>query len=171
MRMKNCIKRSQSNVVARPAAGKSRPTATETKSKRRSSSSSKQRILIVEDDPGSREVYSALLCEAGYHVDQAAHALAAICVVVRAAPDLVIADIRMPIVDGRDLVRELKSHRDTKDIPIVAITGYDTPEMLQSAFEAGYDDYIVKPIDPQKFPARIAEILRKHNLKGSAVPQ
>lgn len=74
-------------------------------------SAPKERILIVEDDPQSLEVYSALLTEAGYLVDKADHALAAICAVVRAVPDLILADIGMPIIDGRELVRELKSHK------------------------------------------------------------
>lgn len=110
-------------------------------------------------------MYSALLSAAGYRVDQADHALAAIFAVVRHAPDLILADIRMPIMDGKDLVRELKLHRDTQDIQVVAITGYDTPEMQASALKAGYVDYITKPINPRKFRAQIAKLLRQSPLK------
>lgn len=131
-------------------------------------SGSKKRILVVEDDAQSREVYSALLSEAGYQVDQAENALAAICSIVRAAPDLVLADIRMPIVDGNALVRELKTHRDSRQVPIVALTGHDSPEMRRSAIEAGYDGYITKPIDPQRFPEQIAKFLGEAQAKHAA---
>lgn len=117
---------------------------------------------MVDDDPQSLELYSALLSEAGYRVDQAADALAAICAVVRHTPDLVLADIRMPIIDGKELVLELKRHRDSRHIPVVALTGYDTPGMRESALKAGYDDYITKPVDARKFPAQLAKILRQH---------
>jgi CheY-like chemotaxis protein len=137
--------------------------------KRRSASNSKQRLLLVDDDPESLELFSALLSEAGYRVDRADNALAAICEVVRHAPDLVLADIRMPIVDGRELVREFKSHNDTQHIPVVALTGYDTPEMRKSAREAGYDDFITKPIDPRRFPDQIAKLLRQHKVKQTSM--
>ena len=139
--------------------------STRPKAKRQSASRSKKRILVVDDDPQSLAVYSALLSQAGYRVDQAADALAAICAVVRHAPDLVLADIRMPIMDGKELVLELKRHRDSRHIPIVALTGYDTPGMRESAIKAAYDDYITKPIDPRRFPEQIAKFLRDQELK------
>ena len=117
---------------------------------------------MVDDDAQSLAVFSALLSTAGYRVDQADHALAAIFAVVRHAPDLILADIRMPIMDGKELVLELKRHRDSRHIPVVALTGYDTPGMRESAIKAGYDDYITKPIDACRFPAQIARILREH---------
>jgi len=122
----------------------------------------KQRILIVDDDAKLLEMLAALLREAGYEVDEADHALSAVASVVRAAPDLILADIRMPIVDGMGLVRELKSHSDSRHIPVVAVTGYDSPEVRKAAFEAGYSDYLAKPINAAKFPALIADLLRKH---------
>jgi len=119
---------------------------------------------VVDDDPQSLAVFSALLNAAGYRVDQTDHALAAIFAVVRHAPDLILADIRMPIMDGKELVLELKRHRDSRHIPIVALTGYDTPGMRESAIKAGYDDYITKPIDPRRFSQQIAKFLRRQEL-------
>jgi len=113
----------------------------------------------VDDDPQVLEVFSALLEEAGYKIDQAANALQAIAAVVRAAPDLILADIRMPIIGGMDLVRELKSHIDSRFIPVVAFTGYDTPQMRKAALEAGYDDFLPKPTDPAPFLDHIARLL------------
>src|SRR5439155_11777043 len=107
----------------------------------------KKKILIVEDDPEMLDLLGTLLREAGYEVAQAEHALGAVCSVVRAAPDLVLADIRLPILNGLGLVSELKAHQDTKHIPVVALTGYDTQWTRESAFKAGCDGYLSKPID------------------------
>lgn len=128
-------------------------------------SSAKKKILLVDDDPRIREVFSALLEEAGYEVEQAEHALAAVAAIVRAPPDLILADIRMPIVDGVGLVRELKAHADSRQIPVIAVTGCDNPETRKAALKAGYDDYITKPIDPRRFPRQIARILRRPTSK------
>jgi two-component system cell cycle response regulator DivK len=125
----------------------------------------KKRILIVDDEPAIRDIFSLVLREAGYGVETAEHALEAMCAVVRQRPDLVLADIRMPIVDGKALVAELKGSRDTKDIPVVAITGYDGPGAQEAAFRAGYDGYMTKPIDVRTFPQRIAQFLNKSHKK------
>ena len=117
------------------------------------------KILIVDDDPQILEVFSALLESEGYKVDTAEHALAAVAAIVRSVPDLILADIRMPIVDGKDLVRELKAHADSQQIPVVAVTGYDAPGSREAALEAGYDEYLTKPIDPRTFPAQVAAFL------------
>jgi CheY-like chemotaxis protein len=125
----------------------------------------KPKILIVDDDPQVLELFSALLEKAGYRVDKAEHALAAVAAVVRSAPDLILADIRMPIVDGKELAHELKSHIDSRDIPVIAVTGYDNPGSREAALEAGYDDYLTKPIDARKFAGQIGELLAKFKAK------
>jgi CheY-like chemotaxis protein len=117
------------------------------------------KILIVDDDPQILELFSALLQKAGYKVEKAEHALAAVAAVVRSAPDLILADIRMPIVDGKELAHELKSHNDSRDIPVIAVTGYDAPGSREAALEAGYDGYLTKPIDAKKFAEQVGEFL------------
>lgn len=123
-------------------------------------SATAKKILVVEDDADVREVISATLKDAGYEVLEAEHAFAAICAMVRAGADLVLTDIRMPIIDGLGLVRELKSHEDTRHVPIVAVTGFDTPESRTAAREAGCAGYITKPIDVREFPNQVAMFLR-----------
>src|SRR5437868_4883441 len=73
------------------------------KTKSKAQPAATEKILIVDDDPQILDLFSALLQKAGYRVDKAEHALAAVAAVVRAAPDLILADIRMPIVDGKEL--------------------------------------------------------------------
>jgi CheY-like chemotaxis protein len=127
----------------------------------------KKSILIVEDEADVREILSRTLRSAGYEVREANHALGAICAMVRDGADLIITDIRMPVVDGLELVRELKSHEDTKHIPVVAITGFDTPEARKAAAQAGCVGFIPKPIDTTEFVKQIAEVFQKAN--GAAV--
>jgi CheY-like chemotaxis protein len=134
-------------------------TMTTMKSRRKTASAKKKRILLVDDEPEVLEVFSALLREVGYEVEAAENALAAIAAVVRAAPDLILADIRMPIVGGMDLARELKAHIDSRQIPVVAFTGYDSPKMRKAALKAGYDDYLAKPTDPGPFLDKIERLL------------
>jgi CheY-like chemotaxis protein len=122
----------------------------------------KKKILLVDDDAQILEVFSALLEAAGYEVEQADNALAAMAAVVRSEPDLIFADIRMPIVGGVGLVRELKTASDTRHIPVVALTGYDSPGFREVALEAGYDDYMTKPIDASRFAEQVAKLLRTH---------
>ena len=123
-------------------------------------SKTKKKILIVEDDSDFREILSRSLRQAGYEVQEAEHALGAICAMVRAGADLVLTDIRMPIMDGLGLVRELKAHEDTRRVPVVVMTGFDTPENHAAALHAGCVGYIAKPIDAREFLGRIAEFIR-----------
>ena len=160
MKKKSRVTKAKRKVIKpKSKAAKTKPKVTKTKPK--APATVRNRILIVDDDAGILEIYSALLEDAGFIVDQAEHALAAIASVVRATPDLILADIRMPIVDGMGLVAELKAHSDSCDIPVVAITGYDSAESREEALKAGYAEYITKPIDPRLFPSQIAKLIRK----------
>ena len=123
-------------------------------------SKTRKRILIVEDDSDFREILSRALRQAGYEVQEAEHALGAICAMVRAGADLILTDIRMPIMDGLGLIRELKAHEDTCGVPVVAMTGFDTPENRTAALQAGCVGYFAKPIDARDFLGRIAEFIR-----------
>lgn len=114
----------------------------------------------MDDDAQIREVFGALLEASGYHVETAEHALAAIASIVRIPPDLILADIRMPIVDGLGLVRELKSHPDSRLIPVIAVTGHDSQETRAAALQAGCVDYITKPVNPQGLLRQIAQVCR-----------
>ncbi|HTD66602.1 MAG TPA: response regulator [Candidatus Limnocylindria bacterium] len=119
----------------------------------------KKRILIVEDDPTVRELITRSLENAGYDVTEAEHALAGICAMVRTGANLVLVDIGMPIADGFTLVRELKAHADTRHVPVVVVTGMDTPECRAKALEAGCVGFIAKPMDMVQFPKQIAQFL------------
>src|SRR5262249_19000653 len=93
----------------------------------------RKKFLIVEDNPEVLEALSCLLRNAGFQVAHATHALGAVCSLVRSEPDLILVDLRMPVMDGFSLVNELKAHNDTKHIPIVVVSGLDSLENREKA--------------------------------------
>ena len=121
---------------------------------------SKPRILIVEDDPAVMKRFSTVLSESGYDVIEATHGLPAMFRVVRTPPDLILADLHMPLLNGLELLDQFKSCDETRDIPVVVVTGSATPQDRDRAFKAGCAGYITKPIDIVKFPAQVAKFLR-----------
>lgn len=121
---------------------------------------SKPRILIVEDDPAVMKLFSTVLSESGYDVIEATHGLPAMFRVVRTPPDLILADLHMPLLNGLELLDQFKSCDETRDIPVVVVTGSATPQDRDRAFKAGCAGYITKPIDIVKFPAQVAKFLR-----------
>ncbi len=122
----------------------------------RSTPKRRKRILVVDDDSGLRVVLTQLLQEAGYEAIGAEHALAAVFAAVRARPDLILVDLRMPVMNGLELIKELKTHSDTKNIPLVAMTGHDSPEARAAAVEAGCEGFLAKPFEPNNVLDRIA---------------
>jgi CheY-like chemotaxis protein len=125
----------------------------------------KPRILIVEDDPDVMQVYCALLERNGYEVITANYALPALFSVIRKPPDLILADLDMPQMNGLELIDQFKGHHDTRDIPIVVVTGSDARENRDAAFKAGCAGYITKPVDPRSFLEQIGEFLRRPDRK------
>jgi two-component system, cell cycle response regulator DivK len=148
------------DAEGRDTARRTNPEQSQKAESNMTNSTARKKILIVEDDSDVREILSRVLRTAGYEVQEAGHALGAICAVVRAGADLVLTDINMPIMDGFGLVRELKAHEDTRRVPVVAITGLDTPERRTAALQAGCVGYIAKPIDARELLGRIAEFIR-----------
>src|SRR6266850_4407082 len=127
-----------------------------------------KRILVVEDELEIRELYTILLEAAGFQVQTAEHALSAVCAMVVQKPDLILVDIRMPIVDGFSFVSEIRAHRDTRDIPIIAVTGLDSFEAREAAMKAGCNGFMTKPIQPARFAKEIKSFLSS---RKTAAPQ
>lgn len=117
------------------------------------------RILIVEDDESLRDALTVLLRREGYDVDAAADALGAVDAASRARPDVAVLDVRLPTgPDGFSIARTL---RQSADIPILFLTAADSEEDRLAGFEAGADDYVVKPFSAREVAARIRVILRR----------
>jgi CheY-like chemotaxis protein len=120
----------------------------------------KKKILIVEDDPAVMKLFNLLLTGGGYEVIEAENALPALFRAARNMPDLILADLNMPVMNGLELIDQLKGHVDTRDIPVVVVTGSTSEESRTEAFEAGCAGYLTKPIDTTLFLAEIKKSLQ-----------
>ena len=120
-----------------------------------------EKILVVEDNDRNRRLMRILLKANGYEVIEATTGKEAMDYLSTQSPDLILMDIQLPGKDGLTLTKEIKSNIQTKDIPIVVVTAYAMKGDKERMLEAGCDGYISKPIDTQKLPLIIAEILEK----------
>lgn len=123
----------------------------------------KQHILLVDDDTVSRSLARALLEKSGFMVTEAPDgAVAMECLgAVGDGYALVVLDLDMPKMDGREVLTRMRSGPDTAKLPVIVLTGADSPETEIELMERGADDYIRKPIDPPRFVARIKAALRR----------
>lgn len=118
------------------------------------------RILIVEDHPGNQEYLELVLRDLGITTRVAATADEAIRLARAEPPDLILMDVRLREGDGRAAARELKAHRDTAAIPIVAVTALAGDSDRQECLAAGCDAYLSKPFTPRQLRTKIRALVR-----------
>jgi CheY-like chemotaxis protein len=119
----------------------------------------KKKVLIVDDDAHITAILGAVLTRANYEVIKASYSLPALFRAARNTPDLILVDVNMPIMNGLELIEQFKGYEETRDIPIVAITGMDTPEMRETAKKLGCAGFIPKPFDTDQIPQQIAKYM------------
>jgi CheY-like chemotaxis protein len=116
-----------------------------------------RRILVVEDQPALSRVTVALLEKLGHEVRAAADGPEALVAVKEYNPEVVLLDIGLPGMDGYELARRAQALRGTGRKPLlVAVTGYGLPEDRDHAFQAGFDEHLVKPVDPEALARLLA---------------
>jgi signal transduction histidine kinase/DNA-binding response OmpR family regulator len=120
----------------------------------------KERVLLVEDNADFRSYMKSAL-EPLYNVICATDGAEGIVKGKEVIPDLIISDIMMPKVDGFQLCRQLKSHRDTSHIPIILLTARASEESTEQGLEIGADDYITKPFSSRLLNARIRNLIEQ----------
>ncbi|NLA11332.1 MAG: response regulator transcription factor [Firmicutes bacterium] len=121
-------------------------------------------ILVVEDNEKIRELICIHLRRAGYHPYEASDGVQALDILERVVIHLIVADIMMPQMDGYELTGELRGAKMT--IPVMLVTAKETLEDKRKGFQAGADDYMVKPIDMEEMLLRIEALIRRSNLSG-----
>ena len=125
--------------------------------------SSIERILVVDDDPGIRDVVSEFLMRHGYAVDTAADGKAMERALVAQRPDLVVLDVMLPGEDGLSICRRL-SRPGGPAIIMLSAMGEETDRII--GLELGADDYLPKPCNPRELLARVRAVLRRRHEAG-----
>lgn len=120
-----------------------------------------KRILIVDDEPKLLGAVAETLSEEGYQVTTAKSGMEALVQLAESLPDLIISDVRMPGMDGYQLVGTLRSNPRTELIPIIFLTAKGRREDRISGFRNGVDAYVTKPFDPEELLVIIANILNR----------
>lgn len=116
------------------------------------------RILLVEDDAAIRSVMATAFAHDGHHVIEAPTGETALAIAAAENPDLAIIDLKLPGMDGIEVVQRL---RVRFDIPLVILTAYSDSNDVVRALEAGADDFLSKPIELKELRARLAALMRR----------
>lgn len=120
------------------------------------------KVLVVDDDPAVRKLLSRMLNSEGLEVKTAGDGFEAGQLSVKFNPQIMILDIIMPRMDGFEVCRRLKKNPETKDIKIIAISGFDTADNRKKIFDCGADLFFGKPLDIEKLRKEIGRILDLH---------
>jgi len=123
---------------------------------------SSQKILVVEDNQDNRELVVKVLKINGYKVIEAVDGEEALEKTKTENPDLILMDLFIPKIDGYEVTRRLKSDKELKHIPVIALTAHAMKGDMEVALAAGCDGYMPKPIDVRELPKQI-EYFMKHN--------
>ncbi len=118
-------------------------------------------ILVADDDADLRDILRSVLEPAGFAVTEAADGRAALEAVRVAAPDLLILDYMMPVMTGPQVCEALKQDILLRHLPIIMLTGKGEVQDKVQGINAGADDYVVKPFEPEELLARVQMVLRR----------
>jgi len=117
------------------------------------------RLLLVDDDSGVRASLSAFLTRAGFQVETVTDGMQALSTLEKSKPDLVVMDVLMPRMDGRETLRRMRQGGNITPVILLTQVGEATERAM--ALEEGADDYINKPFEPHELVARIRAVLRR----------
>jgi len=117
-------------------------------------------ILVAEDDKKTLKLVGQVIQHGGYRAALATHGVSAVKLLKSARPDLILLDLRMPKMDGFQLLELLKKYPTSADIPVVVLTGSTALTDIDRALSLGVQDYLIKPISPRRLLAKINELLR-----------
>jgi two-component system cell cycle response regulator len=122
------------------------------------------KILVIDDEEAIRELLREVLVTDGYTVLTAADGREALPMALSKKPDLILSDVRMPKLDGLTLCKALRVNPETKNIPVVMLTGYNVKEHMEAAISAGADDFLSKPINIEEVRIRVRTLLKLKNV-------
>jgi CheY-like chemotaxis protein len=116
-------------------------------------------ILVVDDVADNRDIYTQYLVHEGFQVALAGDGQEALDKANHLAPDLIVMDLSLPVMDGWEATRRLKQNGITKNIPVIALTAHAQDGVAETAGEAGCDRFITKPCPPDELTQEIVRML------------
>jgi two-component system phosphate regulon response regulator PhoB len=114
-------------------------------------------VLLVEDDPATREVYRFAFRNAGFVVTAVEDGIDALRRIESDPPDAVVLDIALPRLGGREVLKEMRARPETRGLPVVIVTGTDVSDFIEGAGTP----VLKKPVDPDDLVAMIATLVRR----------
>ena len=118
-----------------------------------------KKALVVEDNQSLVGVFCLLLEMWGFAVVSANNGMEGVKMAIEEKPDVILMDILMPVMNGREATRRIRSNPETKDIPILAITALSQESELRECIEAGCNDYMLKPFNYKDLQEKIQALL------------
>src|SRR5262245_50039903 len=116
------------------------------------------RVLLVDDNPDERMIYSSILLHHGHQVDEAGDAISALELARNLVPDVILMDVHLPIMNGLLATEILRELPETSRIPVICLTGYDV--RASDAMSSGCARLLGKPVEPKKLVDAIAAVLQ-----------
>ncbi len=127
------------------------------------------KILLVEDNEMNRDMLSRRLARRGYEVVIASDGESGLTVAGDECPDLILMDMSLPILDGWEVTRRLKSSPATKHVPVIALTAHAMSGDRARALDAGCDDYDTKPVEMPRLIQKIEALLSSTRRRSSVI--
>ena len=118
-----------------------------------------KRVLVVEDTEDNRQIIRDLLTSAGYEMIEAVNGEQGVAMAAEHRPDLILMDIQLPVLDGYEATRRIKTNPALRHIPIIAVTSYALSGDEEKTREAGCDAYVAKPFSPRLLLAKVRGFL------------
>lgn len=120
------------------------------------------KLVLVEDNEDNRDILTRRLQKRGFEIRVALSGEEAIEMANNEQPDLILMDVRLPVMDGFEAARRLKSAERTRKIPVIALTAHAMSGDRERALQAGFDDYDTKPVELHRLLTKIQTLLAQH---------
>jgi two-component system cell cycle response regulator len=124
-----------------------------------------ERVLVVDDEAGNRELLEAILTEDGYLVEQAENGTQALAQATAAPPDLMLLDLMMPGMNGFEVCQRLKHDPATASVPVIVVTALGQIRSKEAALTSGADDFLTKPVGIEDLLARVRAMLKVRRIR------
>ena len=119
-----------------------------------------KKIIIVEDEPDTAEMFAEMMRLSGYHVLKSYGGTPAISLIADEHPDAVVLDVMMPDLSGLEVLRVLRKDPELKKIPVIVVSAKSLPSDIKNGLDAGADKYLTKPVAFQDINEAVSEVIQ-----------